>query len=819
MEADAAAKTSRGAVWLCVAAILVMAGIAYHNSLDGEFMFDDLVWIKDNPSIQQLSSLGDLFFPDDAAHVGGRPVVSLTLALNYHFGKLDVRTYHATNLVIHAIVALVLFGVVRRTLMLPSVCVAWASAHANDEALNLRGLKPTLRNGDLPPLTSDFRPPTSVLLALAVALIWLVHPLQTEAVSYIIQRTECLVALFYLLTLYCVIRGATAEQPRRRTAWYALAVVTCLLGMLTKEVMVTAPLVVLLYDAIFLSGSWRQSLAQRGPVYAGMAATAGVLAWALVSTSFHAETTGFAVPRFTSWQYLCTEPGVLLMYLRLAVWPDSLCFAYDFMPATDIRQIVAPGLIIVGLLAATVWGLIKWPKIGFLGAAFFLILAPTSTFIPILDAAFEHRMYLPLAPLVCLVVIGGYWLWDRFVLSRNAAPSAARAVLTVIPLVLFVGALAGLTYKTIDRNRDYQSAYAIWKDTTIKRPNNPRAHYNLARALSAQGKTADALAEYRETVHIDPSYAAAYQNMGSELAQRGNLDGAYEMFQKAIAVRPSYAEAHWNLGVLLMRRGQFADAIRQFRVALSINPAYADVHLALGRALALSGQLPEAAVEIGKYLRGQPNSSAAHSFHSGILADLGRLDEALTHARRALELDPKSSEAHAALASVFMKSGDTERAASSFEQALALDPGNAQTHYLLGQVLKQRGDAAGAIEQWRRAIEIAPNVPQFLDVLALTLATAPDSSLRNGAEAVELARRASGLCQGQNPIILATWAAAEAEAGAFPKAIELAERAIDLAGDSPEHAAFVASTRAQIKLYEAGTALREPRPSGRKEGQ
>ncbi len=250
------------ATLLAASAIIVVTVAAYSNSLHGKFMFDDRVWIVENPSIKHLWPLGDVLLPADAAPVGGRPIVSVSLAVNYALGRLDVRGYHAVNLAIHICAALVLFGVVRRTLTLPRLRDRFASA--------------------------------ATLLAAIVALVWAVHPIQTEAVSYVIQRAESLVGLFYLLTLYCFIRGTTARSPLT-FLWYLACFVACLLGMATKEVMVSAPIVLLLYDRTFLAGTFRQSLAARWRLYLALAGTWLVLAWVLVATSFHADTTGLGV--------------------------------------------------------------------------------------------------------------------------------------------------------------------------------------------------------------------------------------------------------------------------------------------------------------------------------------------------------------------------------------------------------------------------------------------------------------------------------------------------------------------------------------------
>ncbi len=190
----------------------------YSNSLSGEFVFDDIGAIKDNPTIRNLWPLGPVLSPPPGTTSGGRPLLNFSFALNYALGGLNVWGYHAVNLAIHLANALLLFGVLRRSFALPA-------------------LREKFGGG-------------AVGLSFAIALLWAVHPLQTESVTYIVQRAESLVALFYLLVLFCVIRGAGSARP---AGWYAGAIAACLLGMSAKEVMVTAPAVVLLYAG----ASWR----------------------------------------------------------------------------------------------------------------------------------------------------------------------------------------------------------------------------------------------------------------------------------------------------------------------------------------------------------------------------------------------------------------------------------------------------------------------------------------------------------------------------------------------------------------------------------
>ena len=363
-QANPAAKGPLPGLYAPLACLVIVAAglAAYCNSFDGPFIFDDVPSILHNPTIRQLWPIGPALRPPGGGRaVQGRPVVNLSLAVNWAIGQDKVQGYHVLNLAIHLAAGLALFGVVRRTLRQPRLSGRFAQAATG--------------------------------IALAAALLWTVHPLQTESVTYIVQRAESIMALFYLLTLYCVIRGAGSARP---IAWYVLSVLVCLLGMASKEVMATAPLVVLLYDRTFLSGTFQGALRRRWPLYVALTCTWGLLAYLVAGSTDRGGSAGFGLS-MTVWQYALTQLGVITHYLGLAFWPAGLVFDYGWPIASSVGQILPGAIVISLLLAGTIWALIRYPAAGFLGACFFLILAPTSSFVPVTDAAFEHRMYLPLA--------------------------------------------------------------------------------------------------------------------------------------------------------------------------------------------------------------------------------------------------------------------------------------------------------------------------------------------------------------------------------------------------------------------------------------
>ena len=538
---------------------------AYHNSFTGSFVFDDRSEIVQNLRIQKL-------WPPWAvmAH-STRPLTDLTFALNYAVGDLRVLGYHWVNLAIHLGATLVLFGILWRMLQHPRLQARYGpEAHG---------------------------------LALAIALIWSVHPLQTESVTYIVQRSEVLMGLWYLLTLYGVLRSSQSPTSQ---GWPLLTVGACALGMVSKPVMVTAPLLALLYDRVFLAPSWATLWRQRRGSYLGLAATWGLLAW-ILTTSLQPKpeqvlTSGFALRALTPWEYLRTQPGVLLHYLRLTFWPNPLCLNYQWPIARIPEAILGPSLLVGALLLASLWTLWRGSAVGFLGTGFFLLLAPTSSIYPIRDIAFEHRMYLPLIIPVTLSVLGTWELLGRGV---PAIPTRRR-----VALGLAVAILLALGLATVRRNAVYQDEALLWRDTLSKRPENSMDLHNLGEALFRQGKIEEAISYYRRALQLRPDPYTCY-DLGLALATQGHLDEAIRQYEEALRLKPHYVEAHNNLGSALLQQGHLDAAIHHYEEALSLHPDQADTHFNLGLALAQQGRLEEAEKHFSEAVRLNPNDAEA----------------------------------------------------------------------------------------------------------------------------------------------------------------------------------------------------------------
>jgi protein O-mannosyl-transferase len=604
---------------LAIGLIVLASLIVYSNSFGGAFILDDISSILDNPTIERLWPLSTVLSPPSAGEtVSGRPLLNLSLALNWIASGKNPQAvwgFHATNLAIHIAVGLLLFGILRRTFLVPRLRERWGDA--------------------------------STWLALAITLLWTVHPLQTESVTYVIQRAESLVSLFYLMTLYCTIRGAESQRP---SVWYGIAIATCLLGMATKEVMLTAPAVVFLYDRTFLAGSMAEAMRRRWGLYLGLIATWALLATLVLSAGQLGHRTDVTMP--DAFSYACTQPGVILYYLWLSIWPNSLCVFYRW-PVGEPWYLIAPGVLLLGLLAiATLYGLIRNKPWSFLGVWFFFILAPTSSIIPLADLAFEHRMYLPLAAVIVLAVLGGYALCQTIVRRQMAASSTVNML--AFGLVALACVLLGSV--TLARNNDYRTPIAIWQDTVAKAPYNSRAHVNFGTLLESKLRIDEAIGQFTMALELDPQSAEAHSNLATLLARKGRPQDAIRHFKAALDIDPQSAVARSNYGIVLAGLGRTAEAKEQYEEAIRIDSQCFMAHVNLGVLLENQKKGDEAIEHYEKALAIKELPDI-HFNLALVLQRTGRREEAITHFQRTVELKPNDSEARQRLRALLNEQG------------------------------------------------------------------------------------------------------------------------------------------------------------------
>jgi tetratricopeptide (TPR) repeat protein len=581
------------------ALILVAVGAwAYSTSYRGVFVLDDVRAIVRNPTIRSVWPLRTPFAPPAGSTVAGRPVANLSFAINYALapagpaepptssalpagaGAIDPAPYHAGNLVIHLAAALVLFGIARRTLLSESLRPRFEAA--------------------------------APWLALAIASVWVVHPLQTAAVTYVVQRVESLMGLFYLLTLYCAIRASAGSRVR---LWTAAGIVSCACGMATKEVMVTAPIMVALWDYLFgVPRASRGGRVRRG-LALGLAST-WVILGALIANEHRGPSISLAPAAV--WAYLLTQAGVVVHYLRLAFVPSPLVFLYDWPLSPSLAAVGWQAALLAALVILTGVGIARRHPASFLGAWFFLVLAPSSSLLPIVtEVAAEHRMYLPLAAVIAAVVTGLCVAGRKLVRDIGEAPpqtaegssvapggssllahgrnvpcssrpwhwrtSRTAAVAAGCAVVLVVGALG---VETRARNRVYWSAEGLWQDTVSKRPSDARPRVAYGDALASADRLSEAEAQLQAAVALAPGDPVARVRLGAVLARQSRFDAAIPHLEHALTLRPGDVDAHRFLAEIYAVQRQDLLAVRHYQQALAALPNDAELMARLAAILA-----------------------------------------------------------------------------------------------------------------------------------------------------------------------------------------------------------------------------------------
>jgi tetratricopeptide (TPR) repeat protein len=610
-------------ILLAALALAVAVLAVYQNIFDQPFIFDDQPAILENPTITQLwppwTALG--FTNEHTNAAVGRPVVNYSFALNYAVSGFDPWSYHALNLIIHALATWVLFGVIRRTLRQPVL-----AKRLGDDALPL---------------------------AFFIALLWAVHPLLTESVTSVVQRTESLGALFYLLTLYCFIRSL---DSRRTIAWLAGAVATLLLGLASKETVATAPVIILLYDRTFIAGTFGAVWRLRRKFFTVLASSWLFLAGLMWNAANRGGTVGFGLGTVW-WEYALKQCAAVPHYFMLALWPHPLAIDYGKEVVASLSTVWLPAVTLAVVLAGTLWALVRHPAWGFLGAWVFIILAPSSSFVPLTtQTEAEHRMYMPLAALVVLVVVQLY-AWA----GRRAF--ALAAVLTV--------AMGLLTFQ---RNQAYQTAISIWQDDVNAVPANARAHQNFAAALGRLYRGPECIEEYELALRLDPTNADVENSAGYALAVTDHLAEALFHYRRAIILQPDFAAAQVNLGNLLKQTGHLPEAMAEYHQALRNEPDSVEIKIDLADAYNLAGHPEIALPEYQSVLSRYPTNSPAHVGLGNCWMLLNRLGDAKKEYELSVQLDPESYLARYSLGMVLSRLKEYPAAHGEFEAVLREQP-------------------------------------------------------------------------------------------------------------------------------------------------
>jgi len=580
-------RSSRRGTLLSLGLIAAVGALAYANTLRVPFQWDEDIFIGGSPVVKDL----DYFRNPDRAEgmelhgaLKSRTVGYLSFALNYAVGGLDPKGYHLVNDAIHIANALLVYALVL-------LCFR----------------TPALREASLSP-----RAPTLALLA---ALLFVAHPIQTEAVTYIFQRLASLATCFYLLALLAYVRARLAEGRGAALALHTGCLVAAVLAMKTKENAFTLPLAVALAEWVFFRGPWAPRLLRLLPLLLTLPIIPLSLAATKGSTG---DLLGDIVPATRGYEglsrgvYWLTELRVIVTYLRLLVLPvgQNLDYDYPVYRSCFDPPVLASAALLLSLLGWGVFFLYRARRgtpdgalIGFGILWFFLTLSVESGLVPIPMVINEYRVYLPSVGAFAAAAAGALLLLER--LRSDRVRHAALLALFALPVVL-----AAATHA---RNAVWSSKISLWEDVVAKSPSLVYPRNNLGVAYIEAGRLDDAVREFETALAIKPGHATALNNLGVLRAQQGRLDAAMESFQAALRYDPSLVDAHNNAGLVHLAQGHFAVAEQFFRTAMQLDPGYAKAHYNLGVCFLRQGRAEPAAAEFRAALRLDPGYAKARA--------------------------------------------------------------------------------------------------------------------------------------------------------------------------------------------------------------
>ncbi len=686
---------------------------AYSNTFDVPFHFDDKLRIEKNPGTHiknlSFSNFKNAAFSKESSR--NRPVGNITFALNYYFHQYNVFGYHIVNIIVHLLTGFFLYLFIKITLSLPA-------------------LKNTYRHNHL--------------IALFSALIWLVNPVQTQSVTYIVQRLNSMSAMFYIIAFLLYVKGRISQkqytnqthqnktgtkikkdsssQNRKSTfsfhlpasiLYFSGSALAWILSLGCKQISVTLPVFIFIYEWYFiqdLSKDWFKShLKYIIVVFVLLSALAILFLTHYGANPWDAYMSRFSLKGFTPGERLLTQFRVLIYYISLILYPHPtrLNLDYDFPlsyslldPITTLFSLCA----IIGIVGLAFYTAKKNRLISFCILWFFGNLVIESSIIP-LAIIFEHRLYLPSMLAILLFII----LMYRYIKFNGLTFG-----LLCIVLVFF----SIWTYK---RNNVWSDEVTLWGDVVKKSPNKARPHNNFGEALANQEKIDEAIKHYSKALQIKPDYPDALNNLGIALEKKGKTDEAIEYYFKALKIKPNYPDALNNLGVALKKRGAANEAIKHYLKALKLNPEYASAHNNLGVTLAEKGKTDEAISHYLKALEIKPDYADAHNNLGITLIEIGKTNEAIKHYSKALSIKPDYVDAHNNLGLVLAEQGKTDEAIEHYNEILKIEPEYTKAYFNLGVAFGLQGKSDKAIDYYIKAFQMDSGMEEAHNNLGVLL--------------------------------------------------------------------------------------------------
>ena len=678
----------------------------YSQTFHFPLIFDDSIYIEKNLSVRNLSN----FWPP----AGTRYLGYLSFALNYHFGGLNPFGYHLVNVLIHAVNASIVFCLTLLTFRTPAM--------------------------------KRYRGTSAAGPAIAVSLLFLAHPVQTQAVTYITQRFASLATLFYLLSLLLYLSAGllrvkagddAAKAGPLSIAAYILSILVAALAMKTKEISFTLPIVIALYELAF----FREPVGSPGRYgklwnIVPFVLVTGIIPLELFGPEFGLWGSGAVVGEhirsmqmgeltsISPHDYLVTQFRVIITYLRLLILPinQSLDYGYPFFDSIFKPQVFVSFLFLAALFAFALYlyrqsrkrqnGYLLIISIGILW--FFIALSVESSFVPIQDALFEHRLYLPSFGAFLAFSAAAFYGFDylkaRF--DIKASPSAFTVLLIVVTAI-------PLGVASFVRNGIWSDELILWENSVKHRPQSARGRLNLGHVYKDKGLVKEAIEQFAISAALKPTYAAPYNSMGISYAELGNNEKAKALYLKALKLMPGYVEARSNLGIIYIKLGLMDEALEQFNIVLKQKPNHLDALNNRGNLYHTRGRNDEAVKDYRNILRLRPDYVEAHFNLGNMYSGMGRADEALKEYRLALKNRPGYSPAYSNIGNVYHRLGRLDEAIEAYKQALKLDSKNKEAHFNLGATYFRRGQLDEAEREFKEAFRLDPDYMKAMAAIGM----------------------------------------------------------------------------------------------------
>ena len=651
------AKTSIESITILhILAILILGIVIYANSWNAPFTFDDKPNIVNNPAIKNFSLLldaaqakADLQDPRLTPQMVSRIVGYATFALNYRVHGLSVFGYHLLNTIIHLANALLVY-----CLLILLLCRKDAESN---------------------PIYSYEK--ASRLIALFSALLFVSHPINTQAVTYIVQRFTSLAALFYLLSVIGYIKS---RIDNKKGMFFVISIISAVLAMKTKEFSFTLPFVLALIEFMF----FQDKMSNRAVNLFPFALSVLIIPLSLLMTTLvtgnilNASSIEFgSSPDITRWDYFLTQLTVIVTYLKLLLPPFIQNLDYDypvfhsvlspkvFLSAILLGLILLLGFYLVRVSRKDIWQARYTRLISFGIFWFFITMSAESSIVIIKDLIFEHRLYLPSVGL--FIAAAAFIVMLNHTLTINA--TALQKI--VVPSTVFVIFLC--SFATFSRNVDWQDEVSLWKDTVSKSPNKPRAHNNLALAYYDKGMFEEALKENKISLTLKPD-PGIHINIGNIYVKQNRIEEGIKEFEVALATKPDSEKAYVGMCKSFYLIKRFPDALKACRAAIKIKADYAEAYNLMGMVHFDQSELEAASKMFSLSISHNPDFAIAHNNAGNTYFRMKNYDAALTEYHIVSSLDPKYIGVYLSIGKVYHDTGRFEDAANEYQKVLQLKP-------------------------------------------------------------------------------------------------------------------------------------------------